>query len=40
VKGVSSTRYEPRQPVRRDQMASFLVQAAEFAYEGDTSTAT
>jgi hypothetical protein len=35
VKGVTRDRYDPIAPVRRDQMASFLVQAAEFAYGGD-----
>ena len=33
--GVTEDRFEPRRPVLRDQMASFLVQAAEFAYGGD-----
>ena len=33
--GVTATRYVPDAPVRRDQMASFLVRAAEYAYEGD-----
>ena len=32
VNGVTDSRYDPRTPVRRDQMATFLVQAAEFAY--------
>jgi hypothetical protein len=32
VNGKTDTRYEPLVPVKRDQMASFLVQAAEFAY--------
>jgi hypothetical protein len=35
VKGVTPDRYAPRQFVRRDQMATFLVQAAEFTYGGD-----
>ena len=35
VQGTTQTTYAPHQPVRRDQMASFLVRAAEFAYEGD-----
>ncbi len=35
VNGVTGDRYAPRLFVRRDQMASLLVQAAEFAYEGD-----
>ena len=35
VNGVTDTRYDPRSPVRRDQMATFLVQAAEYAYDGD-----
>lgn len=35
VEGTTETTYAPHQPVRRDQMASFLVRAAEFAYEGD-----
>ena len=33
--GVTSDRYVPDAPVKRDQMASFVVRAAEFAYEGD-----
>lgn len=33
--GVTSDRYVPDEPVRRDQMASFMVRAAEFAYEDD-----
>jgi hypothetical protein len=33
--GTSETTYSPSNPVQRDQMASFLVRAAEFAYEGD-----
>jgi hypothetical protein len=32
TEGRTSTRYEPESPVRRDQMASFVVRAAEFAY--------
>ena len=37
AQGVTSTRYEPRAVVRRDQMASFVVRAAEYAYRvGDT----
>ena len=36
VNGKTPDRYDPTTPVRRDQMATFLVQAAEFAYEGDT----
>ncbi len=35
VNGVSDDRYEPRLFVRRDQMASLLVQAAEYAYDSD-----
>lgn len=34
VNGTSETTYSPRQVVRRDQMASFLLQAATFAYNG------
>ena len=33
--GTSDTTYAPGRPVQRDQMASFLVRSAEFAYEGD-----
>lgn len=33
--GVTPTIYQPGAPVRRDQMASFVVRAAEFAYDGD-----
>lgn len=33
--GVTPTTYRPNDPVRRDQMASFVVRAAEFAYEDD-----
>jgi hypothetical protein len=32
AQGVTSSRYEPQAPVRRDQMASFVVRAAEYAY--------
>lgn len=35
VLGVTPERYAPNEPVRRDQMASYLVRAANFAYEGD-----
>lgn len=35
VNGTSATTYSPTDPVQRDQMASFLVRAAEYAYEGD-----
>jgi hypothetical protein len=32
TEGRTSSRYEPDSPVRRDQMASFVVRAAEFTY--------
>lgn len=35
TEGTTETTYTPRQLVRRDQMASFLVRAAEYAYEGN-----
>jgi hypothetical protein len=34
VEGRSKTRYAPAQRVRRDQMATFLLNAATFAYDG------
>ena len=34
TEGTTETTYTPAQLVRRDQMASFLVRAAEYAYEG------
>jgi len=34
TEGTTDTTYTPAQFVRRDQMASFLVRAAEYAYEG------
>lgn len=33
--GTSETTYSPSAPIQRDQMASFLVRGAEFAYGGD-----
>jgi hypothetical protein len=33
--GKTPDRYDPSQPVTRAQMASFLIRAANFAYEGD-----
>jgi hypothetical protein len=35
VEGKTDGGYDPEESVRRDQMASFMVRAAEFAYEGD-----
>lgn len=35
TEGTTATTYTPAQLVRRDQMASFLVRAAEYAYEGN-----
>ena len=35
ILGTSETTYAPSAPVQRDQMASLLVRAAEFAYGGD-----
>ena len=39
VEGETSSRYNPGAPVRRDQLASFLVRAAAFAYGDDALTA-
>lgn len=36
VEGKTATMFAPEQPVRRDQMASFMVRAANFAFENDT----
>lgn len=38
TKGTSATTYSPTQVVNRDQMASYLVQAAEFAFGTDDFT--
>lgn len=36
VQGKTDGTYAPAEPVQRDQMASFMVRAANFAYENDT----
>lgn len=35
TKGTTASTFSPRRPVERDQMASFLVRAAVWAYEGE-----
>lgn len=39
ARGESATRYDPGAPIQRDQMASFLVRAAAFAFGDDALTA-